>query len=62
DPDNRPDIKHVCLDLKKLITNDKQSISNITQDPNTLETHRSTRLDDQGCLFISDSTDRILMQ
>ncbi|CAG8814749.1 4520_t:CDS:2, partial [Racocetra persica] len=48
DPDNRPDIQHVFLDLKNLITNDKQYISRITQDSNTLETHRSTRLVDQG--------------
>ncbi|CAG8697945.1 20806_t:CDS:2 [Racocetra persica] len=57
-PDSRPDIQQVFLGLKNLITNNKQSINRIAQDSNTLETHGSTR----NSLFISDSTEGILMQ
>ncbi|CAG8771655.1 12531_t:CDS:2, partial [Racocetra persica] len=48
DPDSRPDIQQVFLNLKNLITNYKQSINSIAQDSNTLETHGSTQSNDQS--------------
>ncbi|CAG8460431.1 2959_t:CDS:2 [Cetraspora pellucida] len=64
DPNSRPDIQQVFLDLKNLITNVKQAINPIVQDSSTLEAHGSTQLFDQSNLnmFISDSTQRVLLQ
>ncbi|CAG8731289.1 7805_t:CDS:2, partial [Cetraspora pellucida] len=47
DPDSRPDIQQVFLDLKNLITNVKQDTNLIVQDSSTLKAHGSTQLFDQ---------------